>query len=480
MPRSLVLLLLAAPLLCAAPAVAQSIVIDNSDGAPEFVTTGNDWTSWGTLGHGFDGGDSDYLYLSHTVGGSDRRGMAIWTPTLPTAGRWQIATWYRRTSNRSSDADFVVDDGNGDSTRTTLNQRGSGASGWVDLGTYTCDAGNAGCRVTLDGTDDDQSDEANAVRFRYVGPGGGGGGGAPPAPESPEPVTDCSGFPGLGVHLFDGFATVVHASDFLDRSRATGLPDGRGAHSPNFDAGEHISARGWTLCDPLGDESIDRVEIAVRARAQYGASGRYGLIARVAAGGASSTWSGTDYRWRRVDVTGDRADWTWDDVANLVARMTLADHPGGRRDCDVWVDAFRVRVRYTSTAPPAMARDDAEGDGDLEPDECADGSYDDCDRAGDWWWDAGDGANADGLDPDDEEAGDPDPGDAPFSTDGDDYPDDHAVTESDAGDDGGATEDGTGGIAVGDGGGLTGDGCGAAGATLAWLLVLPLGMRRRT
>jgi len=462
--------------LCATPAFAQTVIVDNSDGAPEFITTGNDWTSWGMLGNGYDGGDGDYLYLSHTLGGSDRRGMAIWTPNLPVAGRYEVATWFRRTSNRTSDADFVVRNGTGGESRRTLNQRGDGASGWVTLGRHWCDAGLGGCRVTLDGTDDDQSDEANAVRFRLLRaddtPGGDGSDDPPEDPPAPAP---CSTYPGLGDHQQQGFATVVDARDFEDRGRATGAPDRRGAHSPNLDAGEFFRASGWTVCDPAGDETITSVRLATRARTQY-QSGRYDIDVRLHAGGsAARIWKSTDYRWHTVDVTGDRASWTWADVAAMSAELRLERHPNGRRDSDVWVDAFRVRVRYTTTAPPGVGARDV-GDEDDEPSECGDAP---CGDASDAWAEAD---NADDLE-DDEAPGDPAEDDAPASDEPGHDPGADGSDDPEPSPDDGSTEAGT--FDSGDGDGFAGgsSGCGQSlddGAALALLLLVPpLGLRRR-
>ena len=394
--------LLFATLLLATPAAAQSLIIDNEDSPPNFITTGNDWTDWGMLGNGFDSGDDDYLYLSHTLGGSDRRGTAIWSADIPEAGTYRIGTWFRRTSNRTPDADFIVMDGNGVERSFSINQRGDGASGWVNFGTFWCAAGRDGCRVTLDGNDDDHSDEANAVRFRRVG-----GDDTPPPPEvepesPPEPPADCSLYAGLGDHRQRAWATTVRGdSDWTREGRATGRPDGRGAHTPNLDSGEFLRARGWTVCDPLGEEVITSVRLSVRARTQY-ESGRYDIVVRLDGGGSAETlWRDTDYGWRTVDVTGDRATWTWADVAELRGQLTLHSHPNGRRDSDLWVDAWRLRVDYTTTAPPTMPADEARDDGgEDEPDECEGG----CDEESDWWWDDdGTGAHDDDVAPDDED-----------------------------------------------------------------------------
>jgi hypothetical protein len=359
--RLLTLLLAAALVAAPSTLAAQTIVIDDQDGAAAgFTTTGNDWTTWGTLGYGFDGGDTDYHYLSHTVGGSDRVGTASWTPDIPTAGTWEITTWFRRTDNRTDDADHFIYDGAGGVTHISLDQRGNGASGWVDLGQHWCAQGGGGCSVTLDGTDDNQSDEANAVRFVLVTPD--------EDPPEPEPQPGCDEFPGLGAHSQEAWATTAAAVDWADPSLATGAPDGAEAQSPNVDAGEYLHGAGWNLCDPPGDETIDQVTIEVLARTQY-SSGQYALDLLLHAGGAAQTvFTGTSLAWHGVDVTSDLGAPTWIGAAGLTGQLQLAAHPGGERDSDAWVDAWRIVVDYTTTAAPGDDDDAADDDDATPPD----------------------------------------------------------------------------------------------------------------
>lgn len=414
------LAVLAALLAAATPSIAQTIIIDDADGAPGFTLTGNDWTTWGMIGYGFDGGDTDYHYLSHTVGGNDRRGTATWTPDIPTAGTWQIETWFRRTENRTDDADHYVYDGLGGSTHTSLDQRGSGASGWIDLGQHWCAAGWGGCSVVLDGTDDDQSDEANAVRFTLV---------AAENPPEPELPPDCEAFPGLGAHAQEVQATQVSGADWTDTSAAVGAPDGVEAQTPNADAGEYLQVDGWgDLCDPPGEETIDAVYVEVFARTQY-QSGQYALDLLLTGGGAASTvFTGTSAAWRSVDVTSDLAAWTWADPAGVVGHLSLWDHPGGERDSDAWVDAWRLRVEYTTTAAPGDDDDDVapEDDDDVQPEDDDDALPEDDDDAG------ADDDDA-GVDDDDTEPDQPDDDDVVPQDDDDSAPlmDDDAGQEQD-------------------------------------------------
>jgi len=325
-------------LLAAAPAHAEEHIIDDSDGAPGFITSGDDWTTWGTNGYGYDSSDSSYHYLSHTVGGDDRRGTATWQAELQQAGTWQIETWFRRTENRSRDADHVVTDGLGAETWITIDQEGEGASGWVSLGEYWCEDGFGGCVVTLDGTDDDDSDEANAMRFTLVS-----------LDDTSVETDPCGETQQPGTHTVDFFASSASGSGWESASSATGEADGDEAESPNVDEGEVLQATGFDICDPKGEETIDNVTLAVKAQTQYD-SGTYALQLLLDAGGSASTvFSGTTSTWHEVDISEDR-DWTWTGLASLSAQVSLYDHPGGARDSDAWVDSFRLRVTYSTVS----------------------------------------------------------------------------------------------------------------------------------
>ena len=144
------------------------LTIDNGD--PGYAETGDDWATWGNQGQSVG---SDYRYLSKTVGGADRRGTATWTPAITQAGMYKVEAVFRATVNRSSDANYLVHPTNGSPVETVVDQRDgakseSDAHGpvYADLGTHWFEPG-AG-KVVLDGTDDDQSDEADAVVFTLV------------------------------------------------------------------------------------------------------------------------------------------------------------------------------------------------------------------------------------------------------------------------------------------------------------------------
>jgi hypothetical protein len=319
-------------LLCCAVGLAETVLVDDEDGAPGFTTTGDDWTTWGMSGHGFDGTDSSYHYLSHTLGGSDRRGTATWTPELPVAGIWRVETWFRATENRTSNAQHLLYDRDGYVETVTLDQRGEGGSGWVELGELACEAGQSSCWVTLDGTDDDESDEANAMRFVLVS--------EDEVPDEEE-AEGCSEEP--GEHTITLWAGSVSASGWSDASSAEGEADGKEAHSENVDAGEVLSAEGFGRCS-LG--TLTAVELGVRARTQYD-SGTYALELLLSAAGVSRVFTGTTASWTTLSLPAS----SWEEIDGLQASVQLHDHPGGERDSDAWVDAFRLSVTYTIEDP---------------------------------------------------------------------------------------------------------------------------------
>jgi MYXO-CTERM domain-containing protein len=338
-------LVLAAATLCAgaswgAPTV--HIIVDDQDGAPGFTLTGDDWTTWSTLGLGYASSDTSFHYLSSTVGGSDRRGTATWTPELPCAGTYQVSTWFRMTGNRTHDADHFVYDGNGVSTHFIIDQYGDGASGWIDLGTHYCGVGLGGCTVVLDGTDDDESDEANAMRFSLVECEGDPDDNVPACPDHSEP----------GVHTVTRHAgTAWTSGGWSDPQLAEGAADGQTASSPNLDSGEDLYGNNWGFCNPPGEETILKVQVGSLGQTQYD-SGNYDVLVKLSAGGTSSTsWHHTDLLWDDVDVTADSSAWGWFAINLMSAQVGLDSHPGGANDADVWVDALRVEVTYESHEP---------------------------------------------------------------------------------------------------------------------------------
>ncbi|MEZ4227241.1 MAG: MYXO-CTERM sorting domain-containing protein [Polyangiaceae bacterium] len=108
-----------------------------------------------------------YRYLSHTVGDGTRKDRATWQPKIAIAGYYEVTTGFRATVNRTSDADYVLHDDKGGSTKKVVNQQQGNGCTKVVIGTIYCAVGGT-CRLVLDGTDDSQSDSTDVTTFKLV------------------------------------------------------------------------------------------------------------------------------------------------------------------------------------------------------------------------------------------------------------------------------------------------------------------------
>ncbi len=147
----------------AAGAFEWSKIIDDGDEGYSETSPYGAWRSWS-----FPGAvNGDWRYLSGLYelpgGPVPRRGKAYWKTTVPVSGSYEVAVHFFHTENRTNDADYFIEDGNGRTHHFVLNQR-SLPTGWYVLGTFEWKK-NQVSTVILDGTDDDQSDEADAVRW---------------------------------------------------------------------------------------------------------------------------------------------------------------------------------------------------------------------------------------------------------------------------------------------------------------------------
>ena len=349
----------------AAPARAQvppvdcpvgiTVQIDNGD--PGYSETGDDWATWGSAGQAIG---PDYRYLSKTVGGADKTGTATWEPALPHAGMYEVSATFRATYNRSSDANYFVHAADGSVVETVVDQQ-DGAEGeddahgpvYADLGTHYFEPGSG--YVLLDGTDDNESDAADAVVWKLVSCSAE----VEPPPPPPDPcLAPVDGGPAVTQLRY---ATVVADADgWTAEANATGVPDGKLAHNENLNQGETLTASGFAPCDPEGHERIVTVRLGVRAKMQYD-TGKYQLVARIGTQGVSVTFSQTTLEWVDVNVTALHSAWTWADVEALQARLSLHDHPGGFEDSDIWADAFRLQVGLEA-CPPGVEKVCQDGD----------------------------------------------------------------------------------------------------------------------
>ena len=122
--------------------------------------------------------------------------------------------------------------------------------------------------------------------------------------------------------------------------------DGEFAHTINLDAGEKLFASAWPVCNPGAGSVITEVIVAVKSKVQYN-SGQYGIELKLGIGtGDTAKFATTSNNWKTLDVTNYKS-WTFDGLATQNVNLSLSKHLMGNNDSDVWVDAFRIKVKYT-------------------------------------------------------------------------------------------------------------------------------------
>ena len=328
----LCLLFLLLPLRAAFSQVGWEVIVDDSD-PTGYSETGNAWETWQSA----EAYKGSYRYLSHKGQNIPRRGTATWQATLPHTGEYEVSVHFRSTVNRTTDADYEVHDGSGKKHYFTLNQQ-TLPTGWHTLGRFIWTGGQVG-KIVLDGTDDNQSDEADAVRWRFV------------RATQLTPPTPCPA-QAPGSYTIQRYARRATATgDWSSPDAAQGAPDGRLASSPNVDAGEILRGTDFDFCTPAEPHQITAIRVGTLARVQYD-SGQYHLVLYLASEGRRTTFSHTTLRWTHLDITATRPLWRFQDLRDLVLEVGLHAHPGGRRDSDAWVDAFQLEVTYQLNAAP--------------------------------------------------------------------------------------------------------------------------------
>ncbi|MFH1811914.1 MAG: hypothetical protein ABIJ09_24460 [Pseudomonadota bacterium] len=299
---------------------------------------------------------NEYWYTSsHQEAGEPSPSAEQWVDYVPDfgalgVGRYQITVRFRDSGNRASYAAryHVLDTRDGDATVAQRQDIGEGYHD-IDIGTYFM-CGGSFVRVQDPGA---ASIGFHEMKFTRVDDGA-----PPPPPPPPPPVDGCNGL-GAGSHTAERFAGQASATgDWSSASSAASAPDGAEAQSPNLDSGEVLRVSGWGFCDPAGDEHIDRVQVSVLGRTQY-QSGPYDILVALEAVGLQTSWHHTTSGWDNLDVSAARGSWSWADVNALVAEVSLHSHPGGNRDSDVWIDAFRVQVNFTTLTVDAGGTADA-------------------------------------------------------------------------------------------------------------------------
>ena len=137
-------------------------------------------------------------------------------------------------------------------------------------------------------------------------------------------------------------------------SKATGLPDAIGGYGNvahyygSIASLQPLVVGGWAFSAPPGSSTIIQVDLtSIGASAYDSDHPQYGVSLKLSAGGSNSVaWGHKAYDFDYVNITGDRASWTWSDVNAVQARLELASYLQNV-PMDVIIDTFHLGITYT-------------------------------------------------------------------------------------------------------------------------------------
>jgi len=147
------------------------------------------------------------------------------------------------------------------------------------------------------------------------------------------------------------------APSWSQGDKATGLPDAIGgygnvAHFYGAIASlQPLVVWGWGFVPPEGASTIIQVDLTSIGATTYDSDHpQYGVLVKLSAGGSNSvSWGHKAYDFDYVNITGDRASWTWADVNAVQARLEFASCMQNAA-MDVIVDTFHLGLTYTRNA----------------------------------------------------------------------------------------------------------------------------------
>lgn len=150
----LFILAMALPLIFPVNAAAQTIILDNDQGSPEYVESG----AWST------GSATGYNNGAYRVASAGATGTAAtWTAQLPQAGHYVVSVIFVGGGNRASSVKYVVGASGGPNT-IFVNQQSSDFE-WLALGAWDFDAGEATVLLDAAGSSGGSFVIADAARF---------------------------------------------------------------------------------------------------------------------------------------------------------------------------------------------------------------------------------------------------------------------------------------------------------------------------
>jgi uncharacterized lipoprotein YddW (UPF0748 family) len=141
-------------LLILSSTAADEYIVDNDDGAPGYIQSG-DWSL--SVSSGYNGGE--YWYTDETLAPS----YCIWTPDILTTGTYDVYAIYRQSTNRTPDAPYTVVHAGG-STVVNIDQSGANTIVETYLGEFSFNTGTSGY-VRLDNNGGSGAYISDAIRF---------------------------------------------------------------------------------------------------------------------------------------------------------------------------------------------------------------------------------------------------------------------------------------------------------------------------
>lgn len=123
---------------------------------------------------------------------------------------------------------------------------------------------------------------------------------------------------------------------------AVGSTNGLMAHNAALGTNSYLQVSGWGFSVPGMSNDIVQVTLSVRGLSTN-------KVCLSALGMMSTNWASTNVQWTTLNITGDRTRWTWADISNLSARISLP--AGSTNAAEVWVDGLMLKVRYRHFDP---------------------------------------------------------------------------------------------------------------------------------
>ncbi len=155
-----------------------------------------------------------------------------------------------------------------------------------------------------------------------------------------------------GVNLVAGHSaqsvTSPQTSQWENIECAVGSTDGLMAHNAALGTNSYLQLSNWGFNVPGMSNDIVQVIISVRGISTN-------PVCLSGLGMTSTNWVSTNVQSVALNITGDRSRWTWADISNLTARISLP--AGSTNSAEVWIDGVTLQVRYRHFDPGSDSAD---------------------------------------------------------------------------------------------------------------------------